>query len=277
MHYYKTLFIISRPRFWIYLLGPYLIGIAAAYQEYSVLPITMVVVWWLYFVWPANLLIYGVNDLSDHDTDQYNPKKNWYEHQLQSDFSFILIISIIKRNLPFLLMGLFVLSWAQLGILWLFLVLGIWYSLKPLRFKSRPFLDAISNSFYILPGLFSYLLIWATGINWSLVIAGCLRAIAMHAYSAVPDIISDRKANLQTIATTLWKNATLYLCWGLYALAAILSWPMLGIYALWSGVIYLWVIIFSIQQSNIFSIYRWFPVINMLIGCWLFWYIIRIK
>ena len=33
----------------------------------------------VYFLIPANILIYGINDIFDYDTDKLNPKKGTYE------------------------------------------------------------------------------------------------------------------------------------------------------------------------------------------------------
>ena len=62
---------VSRPRFWMYLLGPFMIALAAT----SLRPPVEVWLLGLYLTLPANLLIYGVNDLFDVETDRLNPKK----------------------------------------------------------------------------------------------------------------------------------------------------------------------------------------------------------
>ena len=70
---------VSRPRFWMYLLGPYMVALAAT----SLRPPVEVWLLGLYLTLPANLLIYGVNDLFDAETDRLNPKKRDYESLLQ--------------------------------------------------------------------------------------------------------------------------------------------------------------------------------------------------
>jgi lycopene elongase/hydratase (dihydrobisanhydrobacterioruberin-forming) len=56
-----------------------------------------------------------------------------------------------------------------------------------------------------------------------MVIAGMARAMAMHAFSAVPDIQADGDAHLETIATKLGAIPTIALCFCLYAIAGLLS------------------------------------------------------
>ena len=70
----------SRPRFWIYLIGPILIAFAASGLQFSPLLILL----GLYATLPANLLIYGVNDIFDRDTDALNAKKSGYERRLDT-------------------------------------------------------------------------------------------------------------------------------------------------------------------------------------------------
>lgn len=92
---------ISRPRFWFYTFGTFLIGrlaglnpSIASLQDYQVRSQAMVGFqrWYIlllllcidYFLIGVNILIYGVNDLADEDTDALNDKKGDYEHQLKT-------------------------------------------------------------------------------------------------------------------------------------------------------------------------------------------------
>ncbi len=70
---------ISRPRFWIYELGPYMIGVLGAIlitnQSRGVLDFWTILLFGFYFLIPANIWIYGINDIYDYETDKLNPKK----------------------------------------------------------------------------------------------------------------------------------------------------------------------------------------------------------
>ena len=68
---------ISRPRFWLYLLGPFLIGAIAADTANFFWP--ALAVFAFYFTFPANMLIYGVNDIFDYEADKHNPAKKGSE------------------------------------------------------------------------------------------------------------------------------------------------------------------------------------------------------
>jgi lycopene elongase/hydratase (dihydrobisanhydrobacterioruberin-forming) len=70
---------ISRPRFWIYELGPYMVGVLGGLIANSYIGayfhILLVIIFGLYFLIPANIWIYGINDIYDYETDKLNPKK----------------------------------------------------------------------------------------------------------------------------------------------------------------------------------------------------------
>ena len=83
MPYFRFLLKVSRPRFWLYVFGPYLVGLAAGASAREDFLQFKVFAFALYFLLPANLLIYGVNDIFDFETDKLNPKKQDYEILVQ--------------------------------------------------------------------------------------------------------------------------------------------------------------------------------------------------
>ena len=66
---------VIRPRFWLYIFGPYLVGLAAGASSRVDFLRFDALLFGLYFLFPANLLIYGINDIFDFETDRRNPKK----------------------------------------------------------------------------------------------------------------------------------------------------------------------------------------------------------
>ena len=66
---------ISRPVLWINAIGPAVIGmwLAGSLWDWTALPLLI----WLTL--PFNLLIYGVNDVFDQDTDALNARKGSLE------------------------------------------------------------------------------------------------------------------------------------------------------------------------------------------------------
>ena len=81
----KSIVEISRPRFWLYLAGTYLVGYAFGAENIYSLQNFNFIIHFLFFLIPANIFLYGINDIYDEDTDQFNQKKGTYEHKLQMD------------------------------------------------------------------------------------------------------------------------------------------------------------------------------------------------
>jgi len=281
----KRTIAISRPRFWIYEIGPYIVAIVAAAQNNHLVWLApTVIIFFIFFTYPANIYIYGINDAYDYETDKLNPKKVSYESlvlplERKSLFTHIALVCA-----PFLIYGLLSLSITSLLFLCLFFFFAGFYSAPPIRAKARPFLDSIfSASHYVMTGAFSYLLIidmTNSTLSWSTlgicIVAGMAWAISMHAYSAVPDIKADRDAKLETIATRLEKKKTIYLCTLLYSLSAIFTFPFLGIISIALGLMYVYFMYLSLNTTSeeLFKIYTYFPKINTLAGMIVFFTIL---
>lgn len=277
----------SRPRFWIYLLGPYMVGLAAAGARQTIPTADMsainLFIWAVYFTLPANLLIYGVNDIFDYHTDLLNEKKRGYETLVTpaDQQKFRTVIAVV--NIPFLI-PLFILAihnpWSALAM-GAFIFFGIFYSAPPIRAKARPFVDSIFNVLYLFPGLFGFLLLnHPVTIDWRLIAAAALWCMAMHAYSAVPDIRADQGANLRTIATSLGKNRTLWLCALLYSGSVLLSVHVIGWLGYLLGAIYLLLVGLSMRtvtDQQLFGYYKLFPWINTVSGLAIFIFAIATK
>jgi 4-hydroxybenzoate polyprenyltransferase len=278
----KRLLRISRPRFWIYLFGPFLIGIAAALGRdvsfQTVLLNWRVWVFGVFFLFPANLLVYGVNDVFDYETDKDNPKKQEYEALVLPTEHAHLWQAIGITTLPFLL-GLFGAKFGAHISMACFLFFSIGYSAPPIRAKAKPFLDAAFNVLYVFPGLMSYFLLQhPASFPWASFFAASFWCMAMHAYSAVPDIWADRMAKVRTIATTLGRQRTLWLCLALYAAAGIIaSQTKLGIVGSILGAGYVGLMITSLLTKDAEELlvwYRRFPLINTVCGAILFFALI---
>jgi 4-hydroxybenzoate polyprenyltransferase len=233
------------------------------------------IVFFLYFTLPANLLIYGVNDLFDWETDKHNPKKQKYEALLAPGERGKMVWAILLTNLPFLVWAFF--SAAQEALFWLgmFLFLGVFYSAKPIRAKAKPVLDSVFNGLYIMPALFAYAMFSGSTVPTMIIVAGWLWSMAMHAYSAVPDIEADRKAQVSTIATWMGAIPTLVVCAIFYAASAFIVIPVLPPGVAWVlGGVYVGMMLLTIfwtkKQRDTFKLYTLFPWINTVSGFVLF-------
>ncbi|MEO8042138.1 MAG: prenyltransferase [Acidobacteriota bacterium] len=266
---------ISRPRFWLYLFGPYLVGLAAGASSRSDLLRFDSILFGLYFFLPANLLVYGVNDIFDFETDRLNPKKVEYEMLVQPETHRALWIWIAVLNLPFIA-AVIILAGGSLPTLAAFLLVAIFYSAPPVRAKQIPFLDSLFNILYILPGVFAFQMLTGNLPPLGVIVAAAFWTAAMHAYSAIPDIEADRAASVATIATLLGKTGTLTFCLGAFVAAAIFAHPYLGFVATVLCLVYVSMIAVSIageKNDHVFAVYKYFPLINAGAGLALFWFV----
>lgn len=262
------LFWLSRPRFWLYLAGPVIVGVvygASSVNEFFQ-PVTVGL--FLYFLLPANLFLYGINDLFDADIDELNPKKSDDGREVQYTGSHAVIVVVVSATVLGLVFVPF-LSVEALAALAGFYLLGTVYSAPPLRLKTTPFLDSFSNGLYILPGVVAYAALTGSVPPAVAVAAGWIWAMGMHTFSAIPDIEPDRAAGIQTTATVLGADRTLLycaLCWlvasGLMATLHPFLGLVFGVYPVFVGLV-------AAAGISVHRAYWWFPVLNTAAGMFL--------
>jgi len=260
----------------MYTVGPYILGTFASAPSYSTFISARFWIYLLVFVVAANVLIYGVNDLADTDTDRHNDKKGSYEVRLQKQQRAATVVAcgLAFGTLVVSVVGQSMLTAVLMGI---FLVLSIGYSVPPLRFKARPLFDSVSNVLYAMPG-FIAASIWAptTAIPVTAIAASWLWCMAMHTFSAIPDVTADKKAGLATTATWLGVRGALIYCGACWLGSAVLlgmtfSGFLYGVFfAVVLGCTYLGMITSCLlrgaSEKVAFDHYRFFPVINAAAG-----------
>ena len=255
---------LSRPRFWLYLGGPAILGLILGAENISQLYTFENLILFLYFLIPANILLYGINDYFDRDIDKDNPKKEDKEEKYRDNtFTDAVIGFSTALSIPVTLM---LLPREAFPAMIAFLGLSGAYSAPPLRFKKRPFLDSLSNGLYILPLVVTYTTLTQSFPPLEIIIAGWLWTMAMHTYSAIPDIFPDRKAGIETTATFLGRKKTYIYCTVVWMLSAFFS----GFWNVWTGlVISIYPILcVSFYSSNLSDseAYWYYPYINAFIG-----------
>ncbi|MEN2975103.1 MAG: prenyltransferase [Candidatus Caldarchaeales archaeon] len=197
---------ISRFRFWIYTAGPYVVGYTLGATGFEDFLKIEYYIYLFYFFFPANILIYGINDYIDVETDQFNPKKDIKELRLtDSNKKKIKRLLIAVISISVLLMTI----QDPLGqiVFPIFLLLSIFYSAPPLRFKKRPFLDFASNYLYIMPGIFGYYIVSGLLPAPTILLAGLLHTSSMHIFSAIIDVEYDKRVGIKTTPVFIGKNA----------------------------------------------------------------------
>ena len=255
----------------MYVLGPYVVGLAAL-KSPAVFYSPLALLFLVYFLLPANVLIYGINDIFDYETDVRNAKKQGYEALVPPDQRQALGWTIALTNLPFFAASFFLPRPAQLALV-AFVTLSVFYSAPPIRAKARPFLDAAFNALYLCPGYVAYFLAGGKEFSFPTLFAGWAWVMAMQAYSAVPDITADRESRTFTVATTLGLRGTLILCLVLYGTAAALAFPAIHWLALPLGLVYATLMLLSLHagtEEGVMKLYKNFPLLNTLCGMALF-------
>ncbi len=200
---------------WINTVGPATVGmwLSGDLWRWEALPILL----WLTL--PFNLLIYGVNDVFDQETDAKNPRKGTVEGaRIRPEEVRHIALGVLLTNLPFLLY--FVLILPSAATLWMLLyaVLFVGYSVPPARFKARPYLDSLSNAAYAFPLLFTPLALSAP-VVWSAALGLMAWSAAKHTFDAVQDVDEDRRVGIQTTAVRLGPKGVVLWSGSFWALA----------------------------------------------------------
>lgn len=228
----RLLFITSRPISWVNTAYPF----AAGYLLTGGSIDTRFVVASLFFLIPYNLLMYGVNDVYDYESDIKNPRKGGIEGGItpKSQHTFLLA-SAYLLCVPFVIYLWYVSSPSALLTLLVVLFFVIAYSIKGLRFKEIPLLDSFTSSMHFVgPLLYAIALHGFPSFTWPYVIGFFLWGLASHAFGAVQDIIPDREARIGSIATVLGARKTVWFALLCYTTASVLV-SLQGGYALVVG------------------------------------------
>lgn len=257
------LLVTSRPRFWLYLAGPVLVGLAFGVDTLEGLTQPLAVALVAFFLVPANLLLYGVNDIFDADIDRFNPKKHRRERRFEGDLA--IVTAVVASGL----VGIALVVAAPTDARpWLggFLLLAVAYSAPPTRFKARPLLDSLSNGLYILPGVAAYVATAGTNPPIAIILGAWLWTMAMHTLSAIPDIGPDRAGGVRTTATMLGRRWALGYCGAVWLLAAMafgaVDWRAGGVLVVYPVLL----VAIVLTDTPIDRAYWLYPAVNALVG-----------
>jgi len=232
------LFRVSRPISWVNTAFPFAAGYLVLGGEIN----ATLIVATLFFLIPYNLLMYGVNDVFDYESDIRNPRKGSIEGAVEAkQFHPTILWASALTTIPFVIALFYLLPLASFMTMIIVLFFVIAYSLKGLRFKEIPFLDSITSSIHFVGPLvvaaacFSF-----PGAAWVVIIAFFLWGMASHAFGAVQDIIPDREGGLRSIATVIGARATVRLSVWLYLVSCVLIFQtgIVGIIIAIAGLLY---------------------------------------
>ncbi|MHA7177887.1 prenyltransferase [Arthrobacter sp. Sr24] len=218
----KNLFVTSRPVSWVNTAYPF----AAAYFLVTGRIDWVFVVGTLFFLIPYNLLMYGINDVFDYESDLLNARKGGVEGAVldRKHHRFILWASVLGV-VPFIAVLATQGGIAANLVLAISIFAVIAYSAPGLRFKERPFLDSITSAtHFVSPAVYGLVLVQAdfTAGLWAVLVAFFLWGMASQAFGAVQDIVPDREGGIASIGTVLGARFTVWFAFAAYACAGLL-------------------------------------------------------
>ncbi|WP_204163745.1 prenyltransferase [Nocardioides solisilvae] len=199
------------------------------------------VAFWVGVVWflvPYNLLMYGVNDVFDYESDLRNPRKGGVEGVvLDRGLHRATLWAAGLSNVPFVVVLLALGSPLAALVLAVSVFAVVAYSAPGLRFKERPFLDSVTSStHFVSPAAYGLALAAARGgevaVDTTVLAAlGGFFAwgLGSHAFGAVQDVAADRAGGIGSIGTVMGARTTTWFAAGCYVVGGILllllPWP----------------------------------------------------
>jgi len=229
----------SRPVSWINTAYPFAAAYLLATRDVDV----ALIVGTLFFLVPYNLLMYGVNDVFDYESDLANPRKGGIEGDVVRDRALAkrvhrgIFVACAVTVVPFM-MALIALGSVAAAITLVLVVAGVLaYSVPVLRFKERPFLDSLTSALHFAgPLLYGLVLAGSPLLDravWPIWVSFIAWGMASHAFGAVQDVRADREGGIGSVATVIGARATVWVAMALYVVAAavLLLLPMPGLLA----------------------------------------------
>jgi len=269
----RTLVVSSRPLSWVNTAFPFGLTYYLFVGQFDVL----FVVGTLFFLIPYNVLMYGINDVFDYESDLRNPRKGGVEGALlgpELHRPMVLLSALLP--LPFLVPLILWGSLLSTGVLALALFFVVAYSAKNFRFKEIPFVDSVTSSLhFVMPAVFAMALVDAelTGLSLTLLASFFFWGMASHAFGAVQDVLADREAGVGSIATAIGAKGTVRFAVVLYLVAGLVvvvtPWPLpliAPVALLYVGALAPW---WSVSDEDAWKAnrsWKWFLGLNFVAG-----------
>lgn len=270
---FRTLVLSSRPLSWVNTAFPF----GLTYYLYAERFDAVFVVGVLFFLIPYNVLMYGINDVFDYESDLRNPRKGGVEGALlppRLHRPMLLLSTLLP--LPFMAPLVAWGSFTASAILALALFFVVAYSAKNIRFKEIPFVDSMTSSLhFVMPAMYAMAMVDAGITTLSLTLLGAffLWGMASHAFGAVQDVVADREAGVASIATVIGAKGTVRFAIGLYLLAGLVllvtPWPLpliAPVAVLYVAALVPWWNLPDEEAGRANKSWRWFLGVNFVSG-----------
>ncbi len=212
----------SRPLSWVNTAYPF----AAAYLLAGGGVDLTLVLGSLWLLVPYNLLMYGVNDVFDYESDVRNPRKGGVEGVvLDRRVHRLTLVAAAITNLPFVAALMLLGDAVSTAVLAVSVAAVVAYSAPVLRFKERPLLDSLTSSTHFVSPAVLGLAMTGHSLTWAAAAAlggFFLWGVGSHAFGAVQDISADRAGGIASVATWLGAAATVRFAAAAYVVAGAL-------------------------------------------------------
>ncbi len=218
----------SRPFLWVNTAIPFALGWLLIKPEVGL----VFIIGFLFFLFPYNLMMYGINDIFDYESDIKNPRKASIEGAaLRKETLDRLWKYIIGISVPFIVYLILVGSWQSTIVVAFSLFMVVAYSAPPFRFKEIPFLDSFTSSMHFVTPLLYGLILAGLWVHvpavtlphlYAAISAYVLWGMASHAFGAIQDIVFDREAHIASVATVMGARVTVWFSTKLYVLSGII-------------------------------------------------------
>jgi 4-hydroxybenzoate polyprenyltransferase len=219
----KKLFVSSRPISWINTAFPFAVAYYLSTEQVDL----NLIIGSLFFLIPYNLLMYGVNDVFDYESDLRNPRKGGIEGALlDPKYHRPTLIAAFSLAAPFVIYLLLIGSLESNAWLMLVLFSVIAYSVKGLRFKEIPFLDSVTSAMHFVGPMWFGLALAGAQVDQTVLLISAsffLWGMASHAFGAVQDIKADKAAGIGSVATIIGARPTVVLAITMYLAAGAIA------------------------------------------------------
>jgi 4-hydroxybenzoate polyprenyltransferase len=269
----RTMVVSSRPLSWVNTAFPFGLTYYLLVGEFD----AVFLVGSVFFLIPYNVLMYGINDVFDYESDLRNPRKGGVEGallppELHRPMIILAALLPIPLLVPLVLWGTF----TSTAVLSLSLFVVVAYSAKNFRFKEIPVVDSITSSLhFVMPAIYAMAFVGAdvTGLALTLLGSFFLWGMASHAFGAVQDVVADREAQVASVATVIGAKGTvrlaiaLYLASGVVLLATPWPLPLIALVTLlYIGALAPWWSLEDAKAGDANRSWKWFLALNFVAG-----------
>ena len=183
-----------------------------------------------YVTFPLGMMIYGWNDTADFETDRLNPRKDTFLFGARPTAEQIrrLPWRIALVQLPFVVLFTWLIGWRALAWFAALAAATALYNWPRIGFKSRPGLDLLNQTGYLLVFVLSSWLNGLPQVPWFTFVFGALFAMHSHLFGEIMDLEPDRAVGRRTTAVAIGILPAKGLMVALLSVEALLMWRVAG-------------------------------------------------